>query len=199
MNIFCFLSILIINLRIHKHICHDTQRGDLVLHRRVIYRISTRYSASFEAEPPASSRGGSVIPLTIRTGLRPVSGSRHGGGTDNVASVIRYGFLGDAVPITSDTVAHVAGITGRSSPAPDWWGRRPRRSFGTGEERPSSPAITDGESHIKATERRRLSRPWQSDALLLAPPSTSEVARPSEVGSGRLHRDPLLNQDSKIE
>ncbi|MFT4944653.1 MAG: hypothetical protein ACI9K3_000587 [Halovenus sp.] len=68
----------------------------------------------------------------------------------------------------SDTVAHVAGITGRSSPAREWWGCRPRKSFGTGEERPSSPATTEGESHIKA------------------PPSTSEVARPSEVGRGRL-------------
>jgi hypothetical protein len=26
------------------------------------------------------------------------------------------------VPITSDTVAHVAGITGRSNPACKWWG-----------------------------------------------------------------------------
>jgi hypothetical protein len=38
----------------------------------------------------------------------------------------------------------------------------------SGEEQPSSPATTEGESHIKA------------------PPSTSEVARPSEVGLGRL-------------
>jgi hypothetical protein len=78
-------------------------------------------------------------------------------------------FSGATIPVTGDTVAHVAGITGRSSPAPEWWGRRPRRSFGTSEERPSSPATTDGESHIKA------------------PPSTSEVVRPSEVGRGRLH------------
>ena len=38
----------------------------------------------------------------------------------------------------------------------------------SGEEQPSSPATTEGESHIKA------------------PPSTSEVARPSVVGRGRL-------------
>ncbi len=37
-----------------------------------------------------------------------------------------------------------------------------------GEKRTSSPATTEGESHIKAS------------------PSTSEVARPSEVGRGRL-------------
>jgi hypothetical protein len=77
---------------------------------------------------------------------------------------------GAAVPMPSDTVAHVAGITGRSSPAPEWWGRRPRRSLGKGEEQPSSPATTEGESYIKA------------------PPSTSEVARPSEVGWDRLPR-----------
>jgi len=59
----------------------------------------------------------------------------------------------------SDTVAQVAGITGRSSPAPEWWGRRPGRSLGTGEEQPSSLATSDGESHSKATERVSLSRP----------------------------------------
>jgi hypothetical protein len=35
----------------------------------------TRFS-NFEAEPPASSREGSEIPLTIRTGLRPVRRER---------------------------------------------------------------------------------------------------------------------------
>ena len=96
-------------------------------------------------------------------------------------------FPGAALQITSDTVAHVAGITGRSSPAPEWWGRRPRRSFGTGEERPSSPATTEGESHIKAPSahgpQARSHGPWDRGPTL---PSTSEVVRPSEVGRGRL-------------
>jgi len=83
-------------------------------------------------------------------------------------SLLETPFRGPIQSGNSDSVAHVAGITGRSSPAPEWWGRRPRRSFGTGEERPSSPAITDCESHSKA------------------PPATSEVAKPSEVGWGRL-------------
>ena len=127
-------------------------------------------SASFEAEPPASrSEGFRLVGSTTRVGRR---GSRHDAEqtlwllpADSLPDTL---FSGAAVPVNSDTVAHVAGITGRSSPAPEWWGRRPRRSFGTGEEQPSSPATTEGESHIKA------------------PPSTSEVARPSEVGWGRL-------------
>ena len=69
---------------------------------------------------------------------------------------------------------------GRSSPAPEWWGCRPRRSFGTGEERPSFPATTEGESHIKA------------------PPSTSEVARPSEVERGRL-QGPLFQDEGTVD
>jgi len=67
-----------------------------------------------------------------------------------------------------DTVAQVAGITGRSSPAPNGGVVDPEGRFGQGEEQPSFPATTEGESHIKA------------------PPSTSEVLRPSEGGRGRL-------------
>ena len=47
-------------------------------------------------------------------------------------------------------------------------------------------ATTGDENQIKATERRRLSRPCQSDALVVAPPATNELAGASEAGWGRL-------------
>ena len=118
----------------------------------------------FEAEPPSLSsdaqserKGGEEADTILHS--RHVSSSGLATGS----------FLYEGpITLTSDTVAQVAGITGRSSPAPEWWGRRPGRSFGTGEEQPSSLATADGESHIKA------------------PPSTSEPVRVSEVGRGRL-------------
>jgi len=67
-------------------------------------------------------------------------------------------FSGAIVPVTSDVVAHVGGITGRGSPAPEWWGHRPRRPFGTGEERPPSRATADGESHSKPLPQRARSK-----------------------------------------
>ncbi len=49
---------------------------------------------------------------------------------------------------------------------------------------------------IKATERRRLSRPCQSDAPVVATPSASEAARPSEVEWGRLRAiQPVASAD----
>jgi hypothetical protein len=41
----------------------------------------------------------------------------------------------------------------------------------------------DGENHAEATERRRVSRARRSNAPSVAPPSTSELRRVSEVGS----------------
>ena len=93
-------------------------------------------SASFEAEPPAStSEGFRLVGSTTRVGR---GGSRHGGKQATSllpsASLSDTLFLGTTIVVSSDTVAQVAGITGRSSPAPEWWGCRPRRSFGTGGE-----------------------------------------------------------------
>ena len=87
---------------------------------------------------------------------------RKGGGGSRQDSPPIHFFQGSVVPI-SDIVAQVGGITGRSSPSPERWGRRPRRSVGTGEDQPSSLATVDAESYIKA------------------PSSTSEPVRVSEV------------------
>ena len=138
---------------------------------------------SFEAEPPASRSDGLPTPgrKHERVGRR---GSRH---FTNQATLLHLAdssavmfFTLPTEPIPSDTVAQAAGITGRSNPACKWWGHRPRRSFSTGEERPSSPATIDGEPHIKA------------------PPSTSEPGRVSEVGWGRL-REFLVDAFSNFD
>ena len=170
----------------------DDSRGQTVLeHRRPdrpggdtnlavsvgssVYRPLAVVSASFEAEPPASrSEGFRLVGSTTRVGR---GGSRHDGGTDNGLlpsdSLFDTLFLRPPYQYPVIPSHKSAGITGRSTPAPGWWGRRPRKSFRMGEQRPSSPATTEGDSHIKA------------------PPSTSEVARLSEVGWGRLreHRN----------
>ena len=88
------------------------------------------YSVPFETEPPFLScdslserKRGEEADTTVHhyqiVSFRPATGS----------------FLNQRpITVDSDTVAHVAGITGRSRPAPEWWGRRPRRSFGTDKE-----------------------------------------------------------------
>ena len=143
---------------------------------------SSGVSAFFKAEPPVSRCESFRYAGSAKRVGR--GGSRRGGKRTPLLSLRDLPpdtlFPGVSIPTTSGTVAHVAGITGRSSPAPEWWGHRPRRSFGTGEERPSSPATTDGESHIKA------------------PPSTSEPVRISEVGWGRLRPGLLRQPDERF-
>ena len=175
-------------------------------------------------EPPASRRAGPSVPLTIRTGLRPVrrerglptgrkheasrlgrtarrgapralrtgrrpvSRSRHAGKqplcllpSDSLSDTV---FPGAAVPTSSDTVAQVAGITGRSSPAPEWWGRRPRRSFGTGEERPSSRRQQKASPTSKPQCRRKPARrQTSSDGTLNERGRQTERSREGSVTS----------------
>ena len=88
------------------------------------------YSAPFEAEPPFLSSDS-------------LSERKRGEEADTTVhhyQIVSFRLATDPffnqrpTGTDSDTVAHVAGITGRSRPAPEWWGRRPRRSFGTGEQ-----------------------------------------------------------------